>query len=53
MVHDVSPENDPRVLSPEVFDFVLTNELKRAIRSQNFLTLLVVEPIPKQGEADK
>ena len=53
MAHDVSPENDPRVLSPEVFDFVLNNELKRAIRSQNYLTLLVVEPIPKQGEADK
>ena len=49
MAHDVSPENDPRVLSPEVFDFVLNNELKRAIRSQNYLTLLVVEPIPKPG----
>jgi hypothetical protein len=52
MVQDASPENDLRVLSPDVFDFVLNNELKRAIRSQNFLTLLVVEPIPRQGDAD-
>ena len=32
-----------RVLTPEAFDFVLANELKRAVRSQNYLTLLVVE----------
>jgi diguanylate cyclase (GGDEF)-like protein len=32
------------VLTPEAFDFVLNNELKRAVRSQNFLTLLLVEP---------
>jgi hypothetical protein len=31
-------------LTPEAFDFVLNNELKRAVRSQNFLTLLVLEP---------
>jgi hypothetical protein len=37
-------EEDSRVLTPEAFDFVLNNELKRALRSQNFLTLLVVEP---------
>lgn len=37
-------EEDFRVLSPDAFDFVLTNELKRAARSQNFLTLLLVEP---------
>ena len=33
-----------RVLTPAAFEFVLDNELRRAIRSQNFLTLLVVEP---------
>lgn len=35
---------DFRVLTPEAFEFVLNNELKRAVRSQTFLTLLVVEP---------
>ena len=33
-----------RVLTPEAFEFVLDNELRRAVRSQNYLTLLVVEP---------
>jgi hypothetical protein len=37
-------EEDFRVLTPEAFDFVLSNELKRALRSQNFLTLVVLEP---------
>ena len=37
-------EDDFRVLTPEAFEFVLTNELKRAMRSQNFVTLVVVEP---------
>ncbi len=32
------------VLSPETFEFVLTNELKRALRSQNFVTLVLIEP---------
>jgi GGDEF domain-containing protein len=32
------------VLTPETFDFVLTNELKRALRSQNFVTLVLLEP---------
>ena len=32
------------VLSPETFDFVLANELKRAARSQNFVTLVLMEP---------
>jgi GGDEF domain-containing protein len=27
--------------------------LKRAIRSQNFLTLLVVEPVPRQGTGER
>ena len=37
-------EEDFRVLTPEAFEFVLTNELKRALRSQNFVTLVIVEP---------
>ncbi len=42
-----------RVLTSEAFDFVLNNELKRAVRSQNFLTLVHVEPtvhgVPVEG----
>ena len=34
-----------RVLTREAFEFVLNNELRRAVRSQNYLTLLVVEPV--------
>jgi GGDEF domain-containing protein len=34
---------DFRVLTPEAFDFVLHNELKRAVRSQNFLTLVLMD----------
>ena len=36
-------DQDSRVLTPEAFDFVLNNELKRAMRSQNYLTLLQIE----------
>jgi hypothetical protein len=36
-------EEADRVLTPGAFDFVLDSELKRAVRSQNFLTLVVVE----------
>jgi hypothetical protein len=32
------------VLTSDTFDFVLTNELKRALRSQNFVTLVLIEP---------
>jgi len=32
------------VLNPETFDFVLANELKRAVRSQNFVTLVMIQP---------
>lgn len=32
------------MLTPEAFDFVFTNELKRASRSHNFVTLLLLEP---------
>ena len=38
------------VLTPETFDFVLTNELKRALRSQNFVTLVLIEPRGASGE---
>jgi GGDEF domain-containing protein len=50
MAADPFLEEDLRVLSPEAFDFVLNNELKRAVRSQNFLTLLVVEPTASEAE---
>ena len=36
-------EEGSRLLTPHAFDFVLDGELKRAVRSQNFLTLVVVE----------
>jgi len=50
MASDPFVHEDFRVLTPEAFDFVLNNELKRAVRSQNFLTLLVVEPTPRDPE---
>jgi GGDEF domain-containing protein len=43
-------ESDPfldahfRIITPEVFEFVFDNELKRAVRSQNFLTFVSIEP---------
>jgi diguanylate cyclase (GGDEF)-like protein len=46
-------EEDFRVLTPEAFDFVLNNELKRAVRSQNFLTLLLLEPTAAAASAAK
>jgi GGDEF domain-containing protein len=36
-------EGGSRVLTPDAFRFVLESELKRAVRSQTFLTLVVVE----------
>ena len=40
------------VLTPETFDFVLTNELKRAARSQNYVTLVMMQPrADDRGEA--
>jgi hypothetical protein len=50
MPGDPFVEEDFRVLTPEAFDYVLNNELKRAVRSQNFLTLLVVEPTSAEPE---
>jgi diguanylate cyclase (GGDEF)-like protein len=36
-------EEGSKLLTPGAFEFVLQSELKRAVRSQNFLTLVVVE----------
>ena len=36
-------EQGTRLLTPHAFDFVLDGELKQAVRSQNFLTLVVLE----------
>jgi GGDEF domain-containing protein len=36
-------EDGSRLLTPSAFEFVLDGELKRAVRSQNFLTLVVLE----------
>ena len=52
MTADHFVHEDFRVLTPEAFDFVLNNELKRAIRSQNFLTLVLMEPRAASPAAD-
>ena len=36
-------EDGSKLLTPGAFEFVLESELKRAVRSQNFLTLIVLE----------
>lgn len=36
-------EDNARLLKPQAFEFVLDGELKRAVRSQNYLTLVTVE----------
>jgi hypothetical protein len=36
-------EEGSRLLTPGAFEFVLDSELKRAVRSQNFLTLVTIE----------
>ena len=38
-----SIEDDSKLLTPGAFEFVLDCELKRAVRSQNYLTLVTVE----------
>ena len=57
MTTDPFLEEDFRVLTPEAFEFVLTNELKRAVRSQNFETLVLLEPsiagVPGGGNGDR
>lgn len=57
MMADAFFDEEYRVLTPEAFDFVLHNELKRAVRSQNFLTLVLVEPtlrgVPSGGNGER
>ncbi|MEO6212576.1 MAG: hypothetical protein ABIP65_03010, partial [Vicinamibacterales bacterium] len=57
MPSDRSMEQDQRLLKPEAFDFVLSNELKRAARSQNYLTLILLEPsvsgMPGAGKEER
>ena len=57
MTADPFLDEDYRVLTSEAFDFVLNNELKRAVRSQNFLTLVHVEPsilgVPVGGNGER
>src|ERR1700750_2618010 len=36
-------EENSKLLTPGAFEFVLDSELKRAVRSQNFLTLVTLE----------
>src|SRR5215204_4366568 len=43
MATDSFFEEGSRLLTPNAFEFVLDSELKRAVRSQNFLTLVVLE----------
>ena len=43
MANDAFYEEGSRLLTSQAFEFVLDGELKRAVRSQNFLTLVVLE----------
>lgn len=43
MANDAFYEEGSRLLTSHAFEFVLDGELKRAVRSQNFLTLVVLE----------
>jgi hypothetical protein len=43
MAHSSFYEEGNKVLTPGAFEFVLDSEIKRAVRSQNFLTLIVLE----------
>ena len=36
-------EEEGRLLTPHAFEFVLDGEMKRAVRAQNYLTLVVLE----------
>ncbi len=52
MSSDRYAEEDFGGLTPEAFDFVFNNELKRALRSQNFLTLVLVDAKPANPNAE-
>ena len=43
MPNDAFFDDGARLLTPHAFEFVLDGELRRAVRSQNFLTLVVLE----------
>jgi hypothetical protein len=43
MPSDPFTDAGSRLLSPGAFEFVLDSELRRAVRAQNFLTLVVLE----------
>ena len=49
MPSDPFLDDSLRVVTVEAFDYIFRNELKRAVRAQNFLTLLQLEtsPVPK------
>jgi hypothetical protein len=53
MVPDAFYDEDFRVLTPDAFEFVLGNELKRAMRSQNFVTLLVMDASAEDAGGDR
>ena len=40
---DALHDEHSRLLKPHAFEFVLDGELRRAVRSQNYLTLVTVE----------
>jgi hypothetical protein len=46
MANDPFIDDGSRVVTLEAFDFIFRNELKRAVRAQNFLTLLRLETAP-------
>jgi hypothetical protein len=46
MPSDPFLDDGSRVVTLEAFDFIFRNELKRAVRAQNFLTLLLLETSP-------
>jgi GGDEF domain-containing protein len=41
-----------RVLTPEAFEFVLNNELKRALRSQDLLTLVLLDATAESATSE-
>ena len=43
MASDSEIQPGPRVLAPALFDAVLETELKRAVRGQNFVTLVIMD----------
>ena len=43
MARDSEIQPGPRVLAPALFDSVLETELKRAVRGQNFVTLVIMD----------